>query len=131
MLANAIYQRLVAYEPLTALVGTRVYPSRAPDGAQVPYVVYSDQAPVDQVPDLAGVGTLAQTRVQTEAWALTATQAKQVGDAVQGALRGFTGTIAGVSIQHITLDGGFDDYDDEAKPILYRRLRDFLIHHHD
>ncbi|API58863.1 hypothetical protein BSL82_05680 [Tardibacter chloracetimidivorans] len=127
MLADAIFQRLSGYAGLSALVGSRIYPSRAADGAGTPYVVHSEAAPIDQVPDLDGVGDLVEVRVQVDAWAETAITARQVGDQVRAALDDFTGTVGGVAIAHVTIAGGFDDYDADVSPILYRRTTDFTV----
>lgn len=130
MLASAIYQRLAGHAPLAALVGTKIYPSRAPDEAALPYVTHMDMAALDQARDLGGAGGLAQARVQVDAWAATATEAKRIGDAVQAALEDFTGTVAGVRIADVTLIGGFDDWeggDGDTPGIIYRRMREFYV----
>ena len=130
MLASAIYQRLAGHAPLAALVGTRIYPSRAPDGGQLPYITHLDMAALDQAPNLGGKGGLAQARVQVDVWAATALEAKRVGDAVQAALEDFTGTVAGVHIADVTLIGGFDDWeggDGDTPSVIYRRMREFYV----
>lgn len=130
MLDAAIYQLLTGHPEIAALVGTRVYPSRAPDEAQLPYLVYLDMAAIDQARDLDGAGGLAQARVQVDAWAGTATAAKRLGDAVQTVLENFTGTVAGINIADIELIGGFDDWDggEGAAPTpVYRRMREFYV----
>lgn len=130
MLDAAIYQRLAGYAPLAARVGTRIYPSRAPDEAQLPYLVYLDMAPLDQAQDLDGKGDLSLVRVQVDAWATTATEAKRLGDAAVEALEDYTGTIAGVAIADVKLIGGFDDYEGGeggAPAVAYRRMREFYV----
>lgn len=130
MLANAIYQRLAGHAPLAALVGTRIYPSRAPDEAQMPYLVYLDMAPIDQAEDLDGSGGLDQVRVQVDAWATSAIEAKRVGDLARAALRDFRGAVAGVSIANVTISGGFDDWDGgsgDTPSVAFRRSTDFLV----
>lgn len=130
MLDAAIYQLLTGHPEIAAVAGTRVYPSRAPDEATLPYLVYLDMAEIDRARDLDGVGGLRQARVQVDAWASTATGAKRLGDAVVAALEDYTGTIAGVTIADVELIGGFDDWEggDGAAPTpVYRRMREFYV----
>ncbi|HEY4546662.1 MAG TPA: DUF3168 domain-containing protein [Pedomonas sp.] len=130
MLANAIYQRLAGHVQLAAMVGTKIYPSRAPDEAALPYVTYLDMAALDQAQDLNGKGDLSLARVQVDAWATTAMEAKHIGDAVQAALEDFTGTVAGVRIADVTLIGGFDDWEGgtgDTPTVTYRRMREFYV----
>ncbi|MGK2287246.1 DUF3168 domain-containing protein [Pedomonas sp. V897] len=130
MLDAAIYQLLAGNSAVAGMVGTRIYPSRAPDEATLPYLVYLDMAEIDRARDLDGVGGLRQARVQVDAWASTATGAKRLGDAVVEALEDFTGAIAGVTIADVELIGGFDDWDggEGAAPSpVYRRMREFYV----
>src|SRR3546814_3911233 len=123
MLADAIFQRLSGYAGLSALVVARIYPSRAPDGAVRPYVVYLCFDANDLTEDLDGVGDLVQSRVQTEAWDLTPIGADRVGDQVRLALNNFTGTVAGVEIAQITVESGFPDRSEEHTSELQSLMR--------
>lgn len=127
MIGSAVYARLANFAGLTALVGDRIYPIRAPQNVTLPYVVYAEQAPIDESPNLEDSGGLLTSRVQVDAWGTTAKQAAQVGDQARKALRDFSGTVGGIAVQNIRADGGFDDADTDVEPVLYRRSRDYLV----
>ena len=127
MIGDAIFQRLNGFAGLSALVSGRIYPARPPQNATRPYVVYHEQAPIDLAPEINESGDLVQSRFQIDAWAETASAAKAVGQQVRLALRDFSGTAAGVRIDDIRAEGGFDDFDEEVTPVLFRRSQDFTV----
>lgn len=68
--------------PLTAIVGTQIYPMRAPQTVRPPFVVYTvvDEAPVNSL----GGHTSGRTQavVQFDAWSGTDVQAWQIAEAI-------------------------------------------------
>lgn len=95
MLEEAIYARLMAVAALTALVGTRIYPERAPSGATRPYLSYFQVSRVGEV-TLGGSGGLTTRRYQLDIWDDSYLGAKALAEQVRLALDSFHGTVAGV-----------------------------------
>jgi hypothetical protein len=72
--------RALAHAPLVALVGQRVALSAAPQGADLPLVVYGVQHSVERTLD----GTIAEElgTIDAECWAETSAAAEAVADAL-------------------------------------------------
>ena len=89
---EAIYTKLLATTPVTALVVSRVYPAYLPESANLPAVVYQ-RISGPRVQNMDGSGT-AHPRIQITSWGATYKKAKELSAAVRVALDGFKGTIA-------------------------------------
>jgi hypothetical protein len=85
-----LYSKLSGDAQLAAVVGTRVYGYRAPDGAALPYVLYQNQA----ARDVAGVGParigsslmyLVRVVGETTTFAALQTAAARIDAVLQGA----------------------------------------------
>ena len=116
---------------LTALIGTRTYPMKIPQGAILPCLVYQRiSTPRIMTHDDAGAtGTLAYPRFQFDAWAATQKVAKAITDQVRAYLNGKTGEIGtapnNITIRAALVDGEVPTYDPETK--LYRSRSDYII----
>lgn len=75
---------MLAYAPLTALVGTRIAFNAIPQGLELPYIVYTTA----HTPELGLSGAvLADQAVHTvSCWAKTGAEAEAVADAVAAAV---------------------------------------------
>lgn len=90
MIGAIIRTALLSSAPLTALVGTRVYPELAPDEAALPFVVYTIRAG-----DAAdGSVPMWPVTVTANAYGESDGQAESVGQAVRAVLDGFNGSDA-------------------------------------
>lgn len=128
----ALRQYLLADAPIAAIVGTRVYPSRMPQGEVRTSIVYTR---VSEVGDhhLSGPSGLTRTRVQIDSWAQTIDAAVALADAVKECLDGFRGSVQwdenspgnAVTVQGVFFDGSRDLYDDASK--LNRVSQDYII----
>lgn len=100
---------------VSALVGTRIYPMKAPQSVTNPYITY--QVINDNSNQCLG-GSVYQndTRFQIDCWSTTYSEAKAIKEAVLSALIGFKSSN---SISNM------DDYEDETQ--LYRQLIDFKL----
>jgi len=110
---------VVAATGVTALVGTRVYPMKLPQGATLPAVTYqrAGTAPVNSV---AGDNSnLDQVRIQYDAYASTHGAVEDGTDAIRAALRS--------NPRFVYIDERDFDYDDETGT--YRRMIEFYIWH--
>ena len=103
---KAIYSILTSDSDVSAIVGTRVYPQIAAQGAAFPFVVYvlQDTSPSDTK---SGVSTLDEVRYDIVVASETYAEASDLTNKIRTALDRYTGTVAGVvidSIQFIDLD---------------------------
>jgi len=103
---KAIYSILTNDSDVSAIIGTKVYPQIAAQGAAFPFVVYvlQDNSPSDTK---SGVSTLDEVRYDIVAAAETYTELSSLTERIRLALDRYTGTVEGVvidSIQFIDLD---------------------------
>ena len=107
---KALYSILTSDSDVSAIVGTRVYPQIAAQGAAFPFLVYvlQDTTPSDTK---SGVSTLDEVRYDIVVASETYAEASDLTNKVRTALDRYTGTVAGVvidSIQFIDLDADND-----------------------
>jgi len=103
---KAIYTILTEDAGVSAVVGTRVYPQVAAQGAAFPFVVYvlQDNTPSDTK---SGVSTLDEIRYDIVAAAETYSALSSLTERIRLALDRYTGTVSGIvvdSIQFTELD---------------------------
>jgi hypothetical protein len=103
---KAIYTILTEDAGVSAVVGNKVYPQIAAQGAAFPFVVYvlQDNSPSDTK---SGVSTLDEVRYDIVAAAETYATLSSLTERIRLALDRYTGTVSGVvvdSIQFIDLD---------------------------
>lgn len=103
---KAIYSILTGDSAVSALVGNRVYPQIAAQGAAFPFIVYvlQDTSPSDTK---SGVSTLDEVRYDIVVASETYAEASDITNKIRTALDRYTGTVSGVvidSIQFIDLD---------------------------
>lgn len=118
---EAIRAELVAAPTVTTLVGTRIYPSKAPQGVVAPFVVITT---VSSVPQNA-MGELANTRlrvarVQIDCYAKGYVDVHAVADAIDN-------VVANLAREDLTAvqDTSSDLYDDETE--LRRVSTDYFV----
>ena len=103
---KAIYTILTEDAGVSAVVGSRVYPQVAAQGAAFPFVVYvlQDNTPSDTK---SGVSTLDEVRYDIIVASENYAEASDLTEKIRTALDRYSGTVAGVvidSIQFIDLD---------------------------
>ena len=103
---KAIYSILTGDSAVSALVGNRIYPQIAAQGAAFPFIVYvlQDTSPSDTK---SGVSTLDEVRYDIVVASESYAEASDLTNKVRTALDRYTGTVSGVvidSIQFIDLD---------------------------
>lgn len=128
VLEEAIPARLAAVGGVTALVGNRVYPLRAPQNAQRPFVVFQ-RISAPRVSAFGSDSGIARPRFQVTSWGETYASAKAVATAVRQALQRYRGTVLGVEILDCFVDTDQDLVDDEVK--LFGVATDFFIPHRE
>ena len=103
---KAIYTILTENAGVSAVVGNKVYPQIAAQGAAFPFIVYvlQDNSPSDTK---SGVSTLDEIRYDIVAAAETYASLSSLTERIRLALDRYTGTVNGIvidSIQFIDLD---------------------------
>ena len=114
---KAIYSILTSDSDVSAIVGTRVYPQIAAQGAAFPFVVYliNDLTPSDTK---SGVSTLDEVRYEVLAIAETYAEAADLNEKIRTALDRYTGTVAGIVVDSIQFTELETDYDDASETYL-------------
>ncbi len=119
--AEKVRTELVAASAVTALVGERIYPGKAPQGAAAPYVVVTT---ISDVPESSFTGTtdeeLRDARVQVDSYAAGYLDAHAVAKAVKDVV----GNLKRPDLCGVYLTAR-DLYDDETE--LRRVSADFSV----
>ncbi len=102
MVEKAIVAVLKANAALTALVSTRVYPIQAPQNVTAPYVTLFRVSADRESAMGADIG-IVRARVQVNSWGTTYADAKNVAEAVRGALQRYSGTSASIQVLDVFL----------------------------
>lgn len=133
VLDEALISYLKAIAGITAIVGTRVYGVRAPQGVTLPCLtVQRISTAYEHTHDTVGAtGNYAQVRFQIDSWAETHSAAKQLSDTVKGALNGKRGAITtgagGVTIGFALVQE--EDVEDDPDLNFYRVRTEYMIGH--
>lgn len=123
---------LEAASAVTALASTRIYPLYARQTAVKPFIVYQRISSVREHSH-SGPSSLARPRFQFRCAANTYGEARQLADAVRGALDGYKGTVASVEIGSITFENEIDveEVADDSQSTVYSSILDFYVWHGD
>lgn len=126
MVEDAIRAVLLADPDVAALVSTRVWPIKLPQSATLPAVVYQRISTTRDQPALETPIGATRSRVQLSSWASTYGAARQLAEAVHGALNGWSGTAGGQVVKLVRLATWLDDYE-AGPPERYRVIADFYV----
>lgn len=126
-LESALFGYLTTDPGVEALVGTRVFPFRVPEGANLPAVSYGRAGAVRlyTYDDFEDTNAFVRARVSFHCWSHKAEEAMQVGEAVLLALSGYEGDMGGQLIGSSFNVLEMDTYEGDTK--MYRRTLDFHI----
>lgn len=121
---QALIDRLKADAAVSALVGTRIYFTEAPQAPALPYVVIFrvGDRPVHSLECSSG---LHFARLQVDGFAKSAKTARDVMRAVKTSLDGFRGIQSTVDVQSVLLLDSMDGY--EEAPELKRVTHDYRV----
>lgn len=115
MVEAELFTRLKDDAGVSALVGTRIYPKKAPQNVQTPYIIFHVISDIDKQ-CVGGAIYQNDTRIQIDCWSLSYAEVKNLKVAVKSSLIGFKSAYEIYSM---------DDYEPETK--LYRELIDFKL----
>lgn len=129
-LEEALFDYLSNDPGLSALVETRIYPTKIPEPGIFPAVAWNRISArrtrtYDPYEDFDAFTT---ARVQIDSWANSFDEAVEVGEAVLAALSGYGGIMSGALVTAHALNE-FDDHDSGVK--LWRRSLDFEVTYED
>lgn len=126
MIEADLVARLKATAGVTALAGTRVFPSPAPEGSTLPAVTWQQVSDSpNRVAD--GVLNLRRTRFQLDCWAVSALAAVNLAAAVRDALDDWEST----AVQMCMTVNVTDLYDGSFAPPRWGRALDVEIVHRE
>ena len=130
--AKALRARLIGDATLTGLIGTRIYPGKAPQDPTLPYVVYHRISPT-RTPTLNGPTLVPETRIQLDIIATSQASAELVATAIRNRIDGYTGTSASVSVLSSVVEDemDMDETIEGSDSIYYRVVMDVLIQHRE
>ncbi|NBS67650.1 DUF3168 domain-containing protein [bacterium] len=130
--AKAMRARLIGDATLTGLIGTRIYPGKAPQDPTLPYVVYH-RISTTRTPTLNGPTLVPETRIQLDIIATSQASAELVATAIRNRIDGYTGTSASVSVLSSVVEDemDMDETIEGSDSIYYRVVMDVLIQHRE
>jgi len=128
MIATAIYARLTATTAVTALVSDRIYPVKAPQGCDMPYITFRL---ISQVPENTKdtSNQFDRYRVQIDCIGDDFDDVETLAYVVRNALDRSRGTWAGVTVNTMIYDNTNDlatDFQDDSEQV-YGKAVDFII----
>jgi hypothetical protein len=123
-------QFIIADATVEDLIGTRMYPTTLPQSVELPAVSYQLVSAI-RTPTMLHGDNLPEKRVQIDAWALTADEAREVAEAIRALfhyfVRGYIGDSPGVFVAGVFADSEREDYEPDTK--LYRVSCDYRVRH--
>lgn len=90
--------------------GDRIYPSLLPEDETLPAISYFRVSTVRD-PKMGADSLVVQARIQVDCHASSYSAAKDLRDAVRTAVQRYSGTVGGVTIQQIFIEGERDDFE--------------------
>jgi hypothetical protein len=121
---KALYYLLTNDSPISAIVGTRVFPEIADQEQTKPYVVYNIRSN-DPSDVQAGPSALDTASVEVNCYAPTYSGAIDLSDAVRTCLDRRSGTYSGVNVQSIQYITEVMDFEEPQR--LYRVMSDYEV----
>jgi hypothetical protein len=126
---EALVARLAAVAEVTALVTSRVYPVRAPQGAIMPCITYQRISAPQRDANFGADTGIAWPRFQITGWASQYSEAKTLGTAIRHAFQRYRGTLLGVEILDGVIEMDEDIRDDAAQ--LWGAATDVTLKHRE
>ena len=112
-IGEALRTKLLSYATVSTLIGQRMYPDAAVEGATLPYIVYYVNG-TERDHDLGGVGKTAHARITVEAYALTRRTCNAISKAIlETGISAFIGTVDSYDIDGVEFTAG-DQYLQES-----------------
>jgi len=118
MIEHAIFSILSNDAGVSAIAGNRIYPILLPQNVTYPCVSYSvDEGQEDVTFD--GQGTFQSVSIEIDSWSTTHAGMLSLSGACKAALKNYSGTVSGITIDKIQIDSAISVYEDAAE--VYRK----------
>lgn len=128
-IGEVIYSKLTGYAGLSALVGSRVYPSQLPQRVTLPAITYFRVTTTFVTTrDNGGRASLERPRIQFDCWGETRKQARAVAAELRYALATFP-QASGPRVDVALPANDFDDYEPDTQR--HRVILDAFIWHEE
>lgn len=112
---------------LDTIAPQRSHALKLPNKPKYPALVYTPVSENRRILIDGGGAYKTEARIQVDAWAKTYSSAKTLANTLRSGLDGFAGDLQGTTIGLIRVDGGRDDFDNDAG--LFRVSTDLMIHY--
>lgn len=123
---------LLADAGIAALVATRVFPIKLPQGTKAASIVYTRISGAG-IYHMQGDSGLSMPRYQIDAWAPTGDAATTLANLIKDRLSGYRGVMgtgpSAIAVQGVFMADEREDYDDTVQ--LSRMSRDYFIDHEE
>jgi uncharacterized protein DUF3168 len=130
-LSRGLYAFLSTYAPLTAIVGTRIYPGLAPTSAVFPYVTIQELMVASHY-HLDGATATFDTMAQIDVWSLEPMQAQQLAKIIRQSMDGLPAAWDGLEVDGVFVDSETDAPEpaqDGSERAYYRRILTISVWH--
>lgn len=124
LLEESLFAFLSSDTAVASFVESRIYGLIAPQGAQLPRIIYSRIA-TQRTQTLCATDGKVRTAMQVDCYSKTFKEAKQLAKVVQQTLTDFTGDMMGTRVSTVILDSEVDL--DDPDPGLYRVSQTYFI----
>jgi hypothetical protein len=127
--SKALRARLVDDATMTGLVGTRIYPGRAPQNVKLPYIVYHRISTVRAATLDVGNAKVPEVRMQVDVIAATQAEVETILSRMRVVMDNFRGTSAGVTVLGVSVDDEQDqpEFYEGSDTVFYHSSLDFSI----
>jgi hypothetical protein len=120
---------LVNDSDVSAIVGSRVYPMRLPQGFDLPAISYQ-RVSGDRSKDLQGSTGHTEPRIQIDCWAKSYGEIKNLAEKLRLSLDRFTGDLGGGQyVHHVSLEGERDMFEEETE--ILHVSQDYMISYNE
>ena len=127
--SKALRARLVADATMTGLVGSRIYPGRAPQKPTMPYLVYHRISTVRAATLDTGNAKVPEVRMQVDVIAASQSEVETIMNQMRLVMDNFRGTSAGVTVLGVSVDDEQDqpEFYEGSDTVFYHSSLDFSI----
>jgi len=108
LIYKAVYNLLSNDSAITGIVGTNIFPRVADMSATYPMVIYK-RSDADHIESTTGSSGLAAGLMEVECYSKDFNESRDLCEKVRLLLQGYSGTAAGVVVQHSALVSDTDD----------------------
>lgn len=119
-----LYTLIANDASVSADIGTRLYPVRAPQQPTLPFLLMRRISEINEARQ-DGAGSMEDGRFQFDIYAESSVVADRIFRNLRSLLDGYNGTSEGVTIESIFFDNAQDDY--EADVSDYKTMADFMV----